>query len=122
MTNILAQIFGLYFFTIGLAFIINPNSLRKMCSIAKEECFLFIGALMALLIGIVVVATHNYWVWNWPVLITLLGWWSLIKGFALLTYPDGITFFSFIQNRSNTTYRIISLFYLAIGVFLLYKS
>lgn len=122
MTSILAKFFGLYFLTIGLAFIINPNSFRRICRLVKDESFIFTGGILALLIGAAVVAAHNYWVFDWALIITVLGWWSLIKGFAILTYPDCIEVFSFIQNRSNAIYRVISLFYLALGLFLLYKA
>lgn len=122
MTSILAKIFGLYFFTIGLAFIINPTSFRRLCRIAKEESFLFTGGILALIIGVIVISVHNEWVLDWSLLITVLGWWSLIKGFALLTYPECIKFFSFIQNQSDAVYRMISFFYLAIGLFLLYQA
>lgn len=122
MTSILAKIFGLYFFTIGFAFIINPNSFRRICRAVKHESFLFIGGFLALIIGIIVVTVHNLWIWDWSLLITVLGWWSLFKGFAILTYPECINYFSFILNRSNAMYRMISLFYLALGFFLLYKA
>ncbi len=123
MTIILAKIFGLYFLAIGFAFIVNPDRFKRIYQqIMKDENFLFIGGILALLIGAVVVSIHNHWVLGWPLIITLLGWWSLIKGFALLIYPGSIKLFSFIQNRSNLFYRIISLIYLAIGLFLIYKA
>lgn len=123
MTIILAKIFGLYFLAIGLAFILNPDRFRKIYQqIAKDENFLFIGGMLALLIGAVVVSVHNKWVLGWPVIITLLGWWSLIKGFALIIYPDSIRLFSFIQDRSNLFYRMISLIYIVLGLFFIYKG
>lgn len=119
MTLILAKIFGIYFFSIGLAFLINPNSLRKMCRIT-DESILFIGGILALIIGAIVVALHNHWVFNRAVIITILGWWSLVKGLVILTYPEPIKLISFIQNRSDTTYRLISVFCLFVGLFFLF--
>lgn len=123
MTIILAKIFGLYFLAIGLAFIANPDRLKSMYQqIKSDENFLLLGGMLALLIGAVVVSTHNVWIFGWPVIITLLGWWSLIKGFALIIYPDFIKVFSFIQNRSDMFYRIMGPVYAAFGLFLLYKA
>ena len=93
-----------------------------MCQLAKEESLIFTGAILALLIGAVVVSVHNVWVFKWPVIITITGWWSIIKGFTLLAYPESIKHSSFIQNRSDATYRMISLFYVVLGLFLLYKA
>ncbi|MBA3958222.1 MAG: DUF2065 family protein [Parachlamydiaceae bacterium] len=123
MSLILAKIFGLYFLAIGIAFMVAPERLRKISQLAKnDENFLFLGGLLALLIGAVVVSIHNIWVLGWPVIITILGWWSLIKGFALLSYPGFINLFSFVQNRSDLFYRSISLIYLVLGLFLVYKG
>lgn len=123
MTVILAKIFGLYFFAIGFAFLINRDRLKKMYQqIVRDQNFLLLAGILALLIGAVVVSLHNQWVFGWPLVITLLGWWSLIKGFALLIYPESIKIFSFIQNRSDIFYLIVSLIYLIIGLFLLYKG
>lgn len=123
MSLVLAKILGFYFLAIGLAFLIQPDRLRKMYpKLFHDENFLLMGGILALLIGAVIVSLHNDWIWAWPVIITVLGWWSLIKGFALLVYPQSIKLFSFIQNRSNHFYRAISLIYLILGLFLLHKG
>lgn len=123
MTIVLAKIFGLYFLAIGLAFIINPGRFKKIYQqVAQDENFLLLGGMLALLIGAFVVSVHNNWILAWPVILTILGWWSLIKGFFLLIYPNSITLFSFLQNRSNMFYQAISVIYLVLGVFLIYKG
>lgn len=123
MSIILAKILGLYFLAIGFAFILNPDRFKRIyIQTMKDENFLFLGAILALLIGALIISVHNKWVLGWPVIITVLGWWSLIKGYALFIYPDSIKYFSFIQNRSITFYRTVSLIYLLLGLFLIYKG
>ena len=123
MSIILAKIFGVYFLVIGLAFLFNINRFRGIYNqVIKDENFLLLGGILALLIGAVVISVHNDWVLAWPLLITLLGWWSLIKGSALLIYPESIKLFSFIQNRSDTFYRTLSLVYVVVGLFLVCKG
>jgi hypothetical protein len=123
MSIILAKILGFYFLALGLAFFLNTNRLKNIYSgISKDENFLFMGGILALLIGAVIVSIHNEWVWGWPVIITVLGWWSLIKGFTLFAYPDFIKLFSFLENQSDLFYKTISLFYIVLALFLLYKG
>lgn len=123
MTLILAKIFGIYFFALGISFLLNPERYKKIYQqIVNDQNFLFLGALFALFIGAFVISVHNHWIFAWPVIITILGWWSLIKGFALISFPDSIKLFSFIQNRSDLFYRGLGLFYAALGLFLIYKS
>lgn len=123
MSIILAKVFGLYFFALGLAFLINPDRLKIMCRRAiKDDNFLFLGSIIALLIGSFIVGVHNLWVVKWPIILTLLGWWSVLKGFFLLAYPDTVRFFSFVQERSILFYRLLSIIYLVLGLFFLYQG
>lgn len=123
MSIILAKILGFYFLALGLAFFINIDRFRGIYrQVIRDENFLLMGAMLALLIGAVIVSLHNVWVIGWPLIITLLGWWSLIKGFAYFAYPDSIKYFSFLENQSNLFYRIVSLAYAILGLFLLYKG
>lgn len=123
MSIILAKILGFYFLAIGLAFFINTDRFKDMYrQVSRDENFLFLGGVIALLIGSVIISLHNVWVLGWPVIITILGWWSLIKGFALLATKDFIKMFSFLENQSNIFYKGLSLFYVVLGAFLLYKG
>lgn len=123
MSVILAKIFGLYIVAIGLAFLLHPQRFKNLYGqIIKDENFLFLGGILALLIGSVIITLHNQWIMNWTVIISLLGWWSFIKGFTIIAYPDTVRLFSFIENRSNLFYRIFSLAYIILGTFLIYKA
>jgi hypothetical protein len=123
MSFVFAKILGIYFLAIGLAFFINTDRLKNIyAQVRKDENFLLMGGMMAILLGAVIISLHNIWVFNWPVIITLVGWWSLIKGFALFANPKFITLFSFIENRSTIFYKVTSAVYIVIGLFLLYQG
>lgn len=123
MSIILAKILGLYFLAIGIAFFTNFDRLKKgFNQIMTDEGFLFYGGLLALLIGAFIVSVHNFWVMRWPVVITILGWWSLIKGFGLLIYPNFNNLFSFFLNRSKGFYLGLGAIYTLIGLFLAYHG
>jgi hypothetical protein len=47
-----------------------------------------ISALLHLLIGLLIVASHNVWELSWRVLITLGGWGFVLKGANRLFYPE----------------------------------
>ena len=68
--------------------LMNRKSIvRIMEDFVKNAAVIYLGALLALVIGIVIVLVHNVWVWGWPVIITILGWIAILKGIWLLLFP-----------------------------------
>ena len=53
----------------------------------REEGAMFMGGLTLLTAGVAMVLTHNIWSSSWVVIVTIIGWATAIKGFALLAMP-----------------------------------
>ena len=47
--------------------------------------------MFALVIGVVIIMTHNVWVTNWTVIITIIGWCELIKGIGMIVFPNMVS-------------------------------
>lgn len=122
MSIILAKILGIYFLAIGLSFVINPDLFKHYARLIKDEGFMMLGAIIALLFGATIISLHNIWSFEWTVIITILGWWSLIKGFGIMAYPDFIKYFSFVFNRPEAFYRGLGLLWVAVGLFMAYHG
>ncbi|MGB3082827.1 MAG: hypothetical protein WBB86_07565, partial [Candidatus Omnitrophota bacterium] len=73
---------------------------------------------MALVFGIFLVMFHNIWVLNWTVLITILGWSSLIKGILLIVFPNMIFKMTEMCRKSTAVLAVHVIIILALGVFL----
>jgi len=122
-TLILSKFLGLYFFGIGFAFIINPKRAGKVYQLMMaNEAILFLGGVVALLLGAFMISIHNIWVIGWPLVITLFAWWSFIKGVALLGTSQFTKCFSFMFHRSHIFYRISGIISALIGVFFIYMG
>jgi hypothetical protein len=57
---------------------------------AKNPLLIFLSGFGALIIGIMLVVSHNIWVWDWRLVITLIGWMTLIKGIIRIFYPEAV--------------------------------
>lgn len=123
MSIILAKVFALYFFGVGLAFLLNPQNIGKVYRlIEKDELFLFFGGIMALVIGAFIVSVHNIWMLHWTVAITILGWWSVVKGLVLICYPGCAPYLTSMFQGSKRFYRGIGLILISFGLFFAYHS
>lgn len=84
----LAQILGPFYFIVMVVFLFNQQRVDMyMKEFQKSTFAMVMGGLLALAVGMFFVVTHNVWVLDWPVLITLLGWMALVKGVVMLGMP-----------------------------------
>jgi uncharacterized membrane protein len=85
----IARIFGLCYLIIGVGFVFNRKVFQRiMDDFCKNTVLVFYGGLFALVIGIVIILTHNVWAANWTVIITIIGWLALIKGIGMIVFPN----------------------------------
>ncbi len=89
MTQFIAQALSLYFFIMGIAMIKNRKRFVDVYNQVGESApLVFFSGIIALIIGILIVISHNHWYWELPVLVTLAGWLAFIKGSCLLIVPN----------------------------------
>ena len=85
----LAKLIGPFFLIVGASLLINQPQFRTMADeFMRTPALVFLTGLMILPVGLAIVVTHNVWAADWRVLITLLGWLSLISGALRLLAPQ----------------------------------
>jgi uncharacterized protein YjeT (DUF2065 family) len=95
------QIMGITYLAVGIGMLINPGFYKKLVAMfAENPPALYLGGLVALLAGFLLVTFHNIWIEDWTVVITIFGWVALIKGLFLLLLPNvSITITNFFQRQ-----------------------
>ncbi|XKT74778.1 MAG: hypothetical protein ACJKTH_01680 [Patescibacteria group bacterium UBA2163] len=88
ITLLIAKIFGVYALVGGLSGLLYPARMQKALSEATRSYLLpyFDGAL-ALIIGLLIVISHNVWGTFTEIIISLIGWIAIIEGAALFLLP-----------------------------------
>ena len=115
ITIFLARLWGSFFIIFGLLFI-TSNQLRKTIAMTKDKSFVISTGYITLLMGLVTVILHNIWVFDWKVVITILGWSTLIKGIMKVGFPQVIHKQSQ-RFKKNQIVSAIFLIILGIGLF-----
>jgi hypothetical protein len=88
---LIARIGALIYLSVGLGVFINASHFRKIVDdLVKSPGAAYISAIMALIMGCLMVNVYNVWVWNWTVLITILGWGAILKGMSGLIFPEQV--------------------------------
>lgn len=88
LSNYLAEIWGISIVVVSLALLIKEKHLKRFFVALETEESFFCWGITSFIIGLAMVLSHNIWLKNWQVIITILGWLMLLKGLALLFCPE----------------------------------
>ena len=119
---ILSKFLGIILTVIGVSALKNQqrfaNTLKNILS-SKEH--LFLAGLISLILGSVIISIHNNWRESWPIMITLIGWFLLLKGACVQILPktSGSLIQSFAAKRFSL---VLGAVYTIIGLGLLLKG
>ncbi|HEY4255204.1 MAG TPA: hypothetical protein VGM34_02525 [Chlamydiales bacterium] len=85
----LAQAIGLFFLLISLSVLCRQAWWKKTTlDIIQSPAAMALSGILCLALGLLVVLTHNVWVADWHVVVTLFGWYMLAQGALRLFYPE----------------------------------
>jgi hypothetical protein len=65
-----------------------PESYVGMLRELNNQSATIILGIFAFLAGLAIVNTHNLWVSDWRVIITILGWLAIVRGALSLLFPN----------------------------------
>lgn len=119
----LAELIGPTLLTISAAMLINQDNMREMAAdFLEHRGLIFLAGILTLLAGIAIVLTHNVWVAGWPVIITILGWLSVIGGVFRIVFPDSVKSLGQDLIRSPTVFTVGGIIQGVFGAWLCYVS
>ncbi len=88
-TAFLGKLLGLYLIAMSFTMFVRAQAtVEVMKAIVQDRPLLFIAGLMGVTAGLAIVLAHNVWSGGaLPIVVTLFGWASLLKGMLLLVLP-----------------------------------
>lgn len=86
---LIAKIGAIFYLAIGLGVLFNPSFLKKaMDGFAKNMWLMLMTSRILIIIGMLIVLSHNVWTWSRTLIITIIGWIALVKWVSLLLFPN----------------------------------
>ncbi len=116
----LARLMGIYLIIIGLAYLLKRGMFRAvMHDYFKSPALVVTAAVLNIILGLLLVLSHNVWEWGWHGVITFFGYAVLMKGLLNLFLPEwGKKISSRLVDRNFLIYA--GLISLALGLYLGY--
>ncbi len=88
-TLLIAQLAGPAFVAVGLGVLVNRAAYQKIYAAMETEMMaMYFVAVSLIVLGTAIVLRHNLWSTPAEIVISLLGWATLLKGLSLTIIPD----------------------------------
>lgn len=124
-TVFLSKLFGLYLIAISVVMFAHPQAtVDIMKTIIQNRPLVFIAGIIGVTAGIAIVLGHNVWSGGaLPIIVTLFGWISLLKGMLLLLLSPATEFQVFIVGLHYEEHpNLYAAFALLLGVYMTYAG
>jgi uncharacterized membrane protein YczE len=117
-----AQVIGCYLFLISLAMLVHQQRFKKtMNEFLGSHALVALSGGMSLVIGLLIVISHNIWVSQWPVVVTIVGWVILLQALMRIFFPDA--FVKMMKDMmAKTGYLLMSWIWLLVGIYLIWAG
>ena len=122
----LAKVWGLFLVILSFAVLSNRKHLSRIIEeFSRSFVSIFFSGIIALVLGLLMIVSHNIWSADWRVIITILGWITLLKGVSRCLFPHNISQVASMWSKSYTSWwggklivGVITI--IALGVYLTY--
>ena len=117
-----AQVIGCYLFLMSLAMLVHQQRFKRiMHEFLGNSALVMVSGWLTLVLGLIIVVSHNVWVGEWPVVITIVGWIALLQGLMRIFFPD--TFVKMMKDMiAKTGYLLMSWIWLLVGIYLIWAG
>jgi hypothetical protein len=87
----IAKLLGPIFLVVGVALLARPEAFRALLrEFVASGALMYLAGFFGLLGGLALILAHNVWALDWRVLITLIGWASLVRALVTIFSPRWI--------------------------------
>ncbi|MFI4918225.1 MAG: hypothetical protein ACHP65_01570 [Legionellales bacterium] len=121
VSKFLSKVLGIYLLIVSSIMLVNMHQfLNNVNLLIHDAPLMFVTGFFTVVLGVLMVVSHNIWQNNWRLLITLLAWMSLFKGICLLMCPNFINSVSTLFTQNTTTAYLSAAVDLFLGILLGY--
>jgi hypothetical protein len=121
ISKFLGKVAGIYLVILGSAMLISmPQFLMRFNNLVENDLVLLVTGIFTLIIGLLMVVSHNVWELSWRVIITILAWAIFLRGATIVLYPQLIVKYTMLFVSNVGISYIAASIALVIGVVLSY--
>jgi hypothetical protein len=117
----IAKLLGPMLLVVGVALLTRPEAFRALLrEFIASGVLLYMAGFFGLLGGLALLLTHNVWALDWRLLVTLIGWASLLRALVTIFWPQWIVSIGAMLIERKSAFPVAATFDLVIGAILTY--
>ncbi len=117
ITIFLLRFWGWYCIIFFLILSFNPQKIKEIIDDLQDQKFTILISFICITVGLINVLIHNIWEANVSIIVTIIGWISLIKGILLFANPKKAI--KKIKELNFKLIQVVYVFLFFIGIILL---
>ena len=119
----IAALIGPTLVALGASTLVNLGRLPTLVEqVAREPALILVSGMLLFVAGLAIVRAHHHWRRDWSIVVTLLGWLSLLGGLARILVPFRLAD-AMVGLGDRPVVEVCSaIVVLVVGVFLSYKG
>ena len=119
----ISKFLGPVILTLSITMIVTPTSLQETSRrFLADSPLVLISGVLAMTAGLSIVNTHNVWVLDWALIVTLFGWAFLLGGALRIIAPRIVQRAGGAMMDRPTLTRILGVFWALLGAVLTLKA
>ena len=120
----IAALLGPTLIASAVSLLVNLDKAQRIVEeLSQSPALIMIAGYATFVPGLAIVYFHNRWMGGWPVLITFMGWLSLIVGLLRMVFPSQLALLAAkIAPSAAGVFPVFAVIFLVIGGFLSYKA
>lgn len=117
---VLAKVMGPLFLILSISILLNKRYYQEVYEeFLDNPALVYLGGLLGIIMGSLILLLHNIWIKEWPVIITVIGWLIFVKSLLLLFLPETFGNFARRLSTSSKLLTFIGIVWLIIGLYLI---
>jgi hypothetical protein len=88
----------------------------------RDPALIFVSGFPLFVAGLAIVRAHNRWAGGWPLLVTILGWLTLLGGLSRILFPTRLADIAVPLVQSTGLLATVAVVLLVVGAFLSFKG
>lgn len=90
-TMFLATVLGWYMVIFGFLILVRHEFVKSaMSDILADRGLYFMFAIITLILGLLIVSSHNLWIMGWPLIVTMFGWLVVVGSIFRLFFSETV--------------------------------